>query len=276
MAIKSLKPNTSARRHMTVANFSSIQKNGRDKSLTIGKNRISGRSGGKMVVAHRGGGAKRLYRLVDFKRLGFIDQEGTVQGVEYDPNRTAYIAKVKYGENELGYIIATEGMKTGDKVICAEDAAPQAGNCLKLKNIPPSTQIHNIELTSGHGGELVRSAGGAATLMGFDGDYALVRLPSGESRKIISDNYATIGVVSNTDHTNVVIGKAGRQRWRGLRPSVRGKAMNPVDHPHGGGEGHNSIGMKYPKTPWGAPALGRRTRNKRKASSKLILNRRKK
>lgn len=277
MPIKIAKPTTSARRQMTTQDFAVLDKTERDKSLTAGKKQNAGRnSQGKIVVAHRGSGVKRLYRLVDFSQLKHEDDKAEVLAIEYDPNRSSFIAKLNYGDGSKSYILAPEGLKKGDIVICADSAAPKPGNRMRLKNIPLSSQIYNIELTAGRGGQICRSAGNYATLLGYDGKYAIIRLSSGESRKILADNFASIGVVSNIDHSKVVISKAGRTRWMGIRPTVRGKAKNPVDHPHGGGEGNTSIGLRYPKTPWGAPALGHRTRNRKKAGSQLILNRRKK
>ncbi len=262
---------------MSVASFGVLSKVEPEKSLTIGLRRLSGRNhAGQMVVAHRGGGAKRCYRLIDFGCRDHFGEKARVETIEYDPNRTAFIAKLSYEDGEKSYILAPEGLEIGSTVTCADEAPPKPGNRMRIRNIPASTQIHSLELMPGRGGELARSAGSYATLSGFDGKYAIIRLPSGESRKVLADNFASIGVVSNTDHANVMVGKAGRKRWMGVRPTVRGKAKNPHDHPHGGGEGGSPIGMAYPKTPWGAPALGRRTRNKKKSSGKLILSRRKK
>ncbi|MEK7096502.1 MAG: 50S ribosomal protein L2 [Patescibacteria group bacterium] len=277
MPTKKIKPTGNARRQMTVLDFSMLDKVRPDKSLTTGRKRLSGRgSGGNLLVAHRGGGAKKLFRSIDFQRTNHLGDKAKVETIEYDPNRTAFIAKISYESGEKSYITACEKMKKGSVIICAEDAPAKVGNRMKLENIPVSTQINNLEMVPGKGGQIARSAGSYATLLGFDGKYALVRLISGEVRKILSGNYATIGIVSNIDHGNVVIGKAGRTRHMGIRPTVLGKSKNAADHPHGGGEGHSPIGLKYPKTPWGAPALGPRTRNKKKQGSKLIINRRKK
>lgn len=277
MAIKVLKPTGNARRQMSVTDFSVLDKIKPNKKLTAGIKRISGRnSAGQLVVAHRGGGAKRLYRMIDFSRTSFLGKIAVVESIEYDPNRTCHIALIKYENDEKSYIIAPNGIKKGSEVICDEKTLVKVGNRMKIKNIPVSTQIHNIELVNGKGGQVCRSAGNYATLLGVDGKYAQLRMPSGEIRKVLSECFATIGVVSNTDHSNIKIGKAGRTRLMGFRPTVRGKVKNPCDHPHGGGEGRNSIGLKYPKTPWGAPALGRRTRNKKKQGASLVLNRRKK
>ena len=277
MPNRRVKPTGNARRQLSYADTSVLDKVKPFKRLTVGKKRLSGRnSAGQMVVMRRGGGAKRLYRIIDFKRTAFLGQKAEVSSIEYDPNRTAYIALIQYEIGEKSYIIAPAGLVKGDTVSCDEKTLVKTGNRMKIKNIPASTQIHNIELVSGRGGQLCRSAGGFATLLGVDGKYAQLRMPSGETRKVLAENYATIGIVSNVDHSNIKIGKAGRVRLMGRRPTVRGKAKNPCDHPHGGGEGANSIGMKYPKTPWGAPALGRRTRDKKKRGASLVVNRRKK
>ena len=278
MALRIVKPTGNARRQMSVTNFSSLDKNAkRIKSLTFGVKRLSGRnSAGQLVVRRRGGGAKKLYRMVDFSRVAHMGEKATVIGIEYDPNRTAHIALIQYESGEKSYILAPNGLEKGKDVVCDEKTLVKTGNCMKIKNIPVSTQIHNIELVNGKGGQICRGAGSFATLLGVDGKYAQLRMPSGEIRKVLAENFASIGIVSNLDHSNIKIGKAGRTRYMGIRPSVRGKAMNPCDHPHGGGEGGTSIGMSHPKTPWGAPALGPRTRNKKKPNAKLVLNRRKK
>lgn len=277
MPNRKVKPTGNARRQLSYADSSVLNKVKPFKKLTVGKKRISGRnSAGQMVVMRRGGGAKRLFRIIDFKRVTNLGQKATIVSIEYDPNRTAYIALVQYESGEKSYILAPSGLTKGNSVVCDEKTLVKIGNRMKIKNIPASTQIHNIELVAGRGGQICRSAGGYATLLGVDGKYAQLRMPSDEIRKVLAENYATIGIVSNIDHANIRVGKAGRVRLMGKRPTVRGKAKNPCDHPHGGGEGANSIGMKYPKTPWGAPALGPRTRNKKKRSQNLILNRRKK
>jgi large subunit ribosomal protein L2 len=277
MPIKNIKPTGNARRQMSVIDFSMLDKPSRDKNLTVGRKRISGRnSAGQLVVSHRGGGAKRLYRIVDFACTGFLGKKATVSTVEYDPNRSAFIAKITYDDGVNNYILAPEKIEKGSVVICDEQTPVRIGNRMKLKNIPVGTQVHNIELTPGKGGQMVRSAGSYATLLGFDEKYTLLRLTSGETRRVLSECFASIGIVSNIDHSKVVVGKAGRKRLMGKKPVVLGKSKNAVDHPHGGGEGHSPIGLKYPKTPWGAPALGRRTRNKSKRGSKLIISRRKK
>jgi len=271
-----VKPTTNARRKMSYLKFAG-DKTKATKSLTVGMKRTSGRNhAGQLVVNHKGGGAKRKYRLVDFSLVSYLGKKGAVKSIEYDPNRTADIALIDFADAGLAYIIAPDGLKKDDSIICDEKTTVRPGNRMKLKNMPPSTQIHNIEMTPGRGGQICRSAGSFATLLGRDGDYVQIRLMSSEVRKVSAEGFASVGVVSNIDHSKVLIGKAGRKRHMGIKPTVLGKSKNPVDHPHGGGEGHTSIGMKYPKTPWGAPALGPRTRNKKKAGSKLILSRRKK
>jgi large subunit ribosomal protein L2 len=277
MPTKKVKSTGNARRQMTVLDFSMIDKIRPEKSLTFSRKRLSGcGSQGDMLVAHRGGGEKRLFRLIDFSRTNFLGQRAKVETIEYDPNRSAFIAKIVYESGEKSYIVAPEGIKKGSSIVCDKEAPIKPGNRMKLENIPASTQINNVEIKSGRGGQIARSAGSYATLLGFDSQYALIRLISGEIRKISAGNFATIGVVSNLDHGNIVVGKAGRVRHMGKRPTVLGKSKNAADHPHGGGEGHSPIGLKYPKTPWGAPALGHRTRNKKKRGSTLIINRRKK
>lgn len=263
---------------MSVTNFSALDKNSkREKSLTFGIKRNSGRNdAGQLVVRRRGGGAKKLYRIVDFSRTSHLGEKAVVLGIQYDPNRSAHIALVQYESGEKSYILSPNGLKKGSEVICDEKTLVKTGNRMKIVNIPVSTQIHNIELVNGKGGQICRGAGSFATLLGVDGKYAQLRMPSGEIRKVLAENFASIGVVSNLDHSNIKVGKAGRTRLMGKRPSVRGKAMNPCDHPHGGGEGGTSVGMTHPKTPWGAPALGPRTRNKKKAGAALVLSRRKK
>jgi len=277
MATRRVKPTTNARRQLSYTQTKNLDKFSKVKSLTSGLKRVSGRdSGGRLVVSGRGGGSKRLYRQVDFKRTEFLGKEAEIKSIEYDPNRSAFIALALYENGQRSYILAPDTLEKGQKIVCDEKTLVKIGNRMKLKNIPASTLIHNIELTSGKGGQICRSAGNSATLLGVDGKFAHLRMPSSETRKVLAENYATIGIVSNTDHSNIKVGKAGRVRLMGRRPTVRGKAKNPCDHPHGGGEGKSPIGMKYPKTPWGAPALGRRTRRKKKPSSLLIMSRRKK
>lgn len=276
MAINKVKPTTNGRRLMSFL-VQGTDKVKSEKSLTFGVKRSSGRNhAGQTVVYHKGGGAKRKYRIIDFSMTSYLGKKATVVSVQYDPNRSANIALLSFEDGEKIYILAPEGLAKGATVLCDEKAAPKLGNRMQLKNIPVATPIHNIEMTPGRGGQICRSAGTSATLLGIDDGMALIRLMSGEVRKVMDINFASIGVVSNIDHSKVVIGKAGRKIHMGIKPTVLGKSKNPNDHPHGGGEGHTSVGMKYPKTPWGAPALGRRTRNKKKTSGKLILSRRKK
>jgi len=258
---------------MTGSTFEEITKSKPEKSLLLPLRKKAGRNNqGRVSVRHRGGGAKRMLRIIDFKR-DKIGVPGRVASIEYDPNRTARIALIHYADGEKRYILAPLGLGVGDTVMSGEGAEIKPGNCLPLKLIPGGTQIHNIELDRGRGGKLVRSAGNAARLMTKESEHALIRLPSGEVRRFRSDCLATIGQIGNVDHQNISLGKAGRKRWLGWRPTVRGSAMTPRDHPHGGGEGRSPIGMPGPKTPWGKPALGYRTR-KAKASDRLIVKRR--
>lgn len=274
MAIKKYNPTSPARRFMTVSDFAEITKKSPERSLLAKKDKHAGRNSyGRITVRHRGGGNRRKYRIIDFKR----NKDGmpaTVIGVEYDPNRSANIALIQYEDGEKAYIIAPIGLTDGDVVVSGEGADIKPGNALFIKDIPVGTLIHNIELYPGKGAQLVRSAGNSAQLMAKEGDYAQVRLPSGEVRMIRLDCKATIGVVGNQQHENVSIGKAGRKRHMGWRPTVRGVVMNPNDHPHGGGEGKSPIGRPAPVTPWGKPALGLKTRKKNKHSNKLIVRRR--
>ncbi|SHI78015.1 50S ribosomal protein L2 [Lutispora thermophila] len=274
MAIKKYKPTSPARRFMTVSTFEEITKTEPERSLIqILKSKAGRNNYGKITVRHQGGGHKRKYRIIDFKR-DKIDIPAKVAAIEYDPNRTANIALLHYVDGEKRYIIAPHGLKVGDTVISSENADIKVGNALPLRNIPVGTFVHNIELKAGKGGQLVRAAGNAAQLMAKEGDYAQVRLPSGEVRLIRLECKATIGQVGNLDHEIISIGKAGRKRHMGIRPTVRGSVMNPVDHPHGGGEGKSPIGRPGPLTPWGKPALGYKTRDKKKASTKFIVKRR--
>ena len=274
MGIKTYRPYTPSRRHMTGSEFAEVTKTTPEKSLLEAKSRTAGRNNqGKIAVRHRGGGAKRKYRVIDFKRR----KDGipaTVIGIEYDQNRTDNIALICYADGEKAYILAPQGLTDGMKVMNGPEAEVRVGNCLPLSEIPVGTQIHNIELYPGHGGQLVRSAGNSAQLMAKEGKYATLRLPSGEMRMVPSVCRASIGVVGNGDHNLINIGKAGRKRHMGFRPTVRGSVMNPNDHPHGGGEGKTGIGRPGPSTPWGKPALGLKTRKKNKASNKLIVRRR--
>lgn len=276
MPVIKTKPTTNARRKMSYLVYD-VDKVKPEKSLTFGRKRNSGRGNtGQLVVNHKGGGAKRKFRIIDHKMIDKLGMKAEVMTIEYDPNRTANIAKIKYEDGELSYILAPEGLLRGQSVVCDEKTPVRIGNRMKLKNAPLAATICNIEMVVNCGGQMCRSAGTFATLQGFDGAWAILKMPSGEIRKLSYENYATIGIVSNIDHSKVVIGKAGRKRHMGVKPTVLGKSKNPNDHPHGGGEGHTSIGLKYPKTPWGKPALGPRTRNKKKKSGKLILSRRRK
>ncbi len=273
MAVKIYRPTSPGRRGMTGATFEEITKSKPEKSLLLTLKKRAGRnSQGRITVRHRGGGAKRKLRIIDFKR-DKVGVPGRIAAIEYDPNRSARIALIYYADGEKRYILAPLGLSVGDTVKSGGDAEIKPGNTLPLKLIPSGTLIHNIELQKGKGGQLVRSAGMAAQIIAKEGKYALIRLPSGEMRRIHSDCLATIGQVGNVDHQGIKLGKAGRKRWLGWRPTVRGSAMSPRDHPHGGGEGRSPIGMPGPKTPWGKPALGYRTR-KRKASDKMIVKRR--
>lgn len=274
MGIKTYRPYTPSRRQMTGSDFAEITKTTPEKSLLAPRSRQAGRNNqGKITVRHRGGGAKRKYRLVDFKRRK-DNIQATVIGIEYDPNRTANIALICYEDGEKAYILAPEGLKDGMKIMNGPEAEVKIGNCLPLSEIPVGTQIHNIELYPGKGGQLVRSAGNSAQLMAKEGKYATLRLPSGEMRMVPIICRASVGVVGNGDHSLINVGKAGRKRHMGIRPTVRGSVMNPNDHPHGGGEGKTGIGRPGPCTPWGKPALGLKTRKKNKASNKLIVRRR--
>lgn len=274
MAIKVYKPTTNARRNMSVTDYSGLSKVAPEKSLLAPLKKKSGRNSyGRITVRHRGGGNRRKYRIIDFKRQKF-DVPGTVATLEYDPNRSAFIALVEYEDGEKSYIIAPNGLKVGDKVVAGAGADIKPGNALPLVNIPTGTFIHNVELYPGRGAQLARAAGNMAQLMAKEGNMALLRLPSGELRNVPINCMATIGQVSNTDHENVKIGKAGRKRNMGWRPTVRGSVMNPNDHPHGGGEGKSPIGRPGPVTPWGKPALGYKTRKKHNRSDKYIVKRR--
>ena len=275
MAIKTYKPYTPARRNMTVSAFEGVDKKAKpERSLVETLKKHSGRNSyGHITVRHHGGGNKRKYRIIDFKRQK-IDMFATVERLEYDPNRSAFIALIKYEDGELSYILAPNGLKAGDTVVSSAAADIKPGNCLPIANIPVGTVIHNVELQPGHGAQLVRSAGTAAQLMAKEGELAQVRLPSGEVRYIRTNCVATIGQVGNVDHENVHIGKAGRTRHMGIRPTVRGSVMNPNDHPHGGGEGRAPIGRSGPVTPWGKPALGYKTRKTKNPSNKFIVKRR--
>ena len=275
MSIKTYRPVTPARRHMTVSGFDGVDKHAApEKSLLKVKKKHAGRNSyGRITVRHHGGGNRQKYRIIDFKR-DRRDEEATVLRLEYDPNRSAYIALVEYADSERRYILAPVGLNTGDVVMASAAADIKPGNALPMANIPVGTVIHNIELYPGKGAQLVRSAGVAAQLMAKENGMATVRLPSGEMRKVRMDCFATIGQVGNIDHANVHIGKAGRKRHMGIRPTVRGSVMNPVDHPHGGGEGKSPVGRPGPVTPWGKPALGYKTRKTKNRTDKFIVKRR--
>jgi len=274
MAIKVYKPTTNARRNMSVVDYSVLSKVEPEKSLLEPLKKHSGRNSyGRITVRHKGGGNRRKYRVIDFKRQKF-GVEGIVKTIEYDPNRSAFIALVEYADGDKAYIIAPQGLKVGYKIYAGPDADVMPGNALPLSNIPTGTFVHNVELYPGRGAQLARSAGIMAQLMAKENGYALLRLPSGELRNVPAACMATIGQVSNPDHLNVKIGKAGRKRHLGVRPTVRGSVMNPNDHPHGGGEGKSPVGRPGPVTPWGKPALGYKTRKHHKSSDKLIVKRR--
>ena len=274
MGIKTYNPYTPSRRNMTGSDFFEITKKTPEKSLLVSKKKNAGRNNqGKITVRHQGGGNRQKYRIVDFKR----NKDGIVAkviGIEYDPNRTANIALICYADGEKAYILAPDGLTDGMKIMNGPEAEVRVGNCLPLENIPVGTMVHNIELYPGKGGQMVRSAGNGAQLMAKEGKYATLRLPSGEMRMVPINCRATIGIIGNVDHNLVKLGKAGRKRHMGIRPTVRGSVMNPNDHPHGGGEGKTGIGRPGPSTPWGKPALGLKTRKKKKASNKLIVRRR--
>ena len=276
MAIRVYKPTSPARRFMSVLTFEEITKKEPERSLTCDLRHKAGRNHhGKITVRHQGGGARRKYRIIDFKR----NKDGipaTVKAIEYDPNRTCFIALLYYADGEKRYILAPLGLKVGDTVMSGPEADIKPGNCLPLANIPLGTLIHNVEIKVGRGGQMVRSAGTAAQVMAKEGAYAQVRLPSGEVRKVSMSARATVGQVGNTDHSNVRVGKAGRSRHMGIRPTVRGVVMNPVDHPHGGGEGRSPVGMPAPMSPWGKKTQGVKTRKHRKYSDKLIVSRKSK
>jgi len=275
LAIKIYKPTTNGRRHMTSSDFAEITKTKPEKTLLESQSHTAGRNSyGHITVRHRGGGHKQKYRIIDFKR-NKDNAKAVVKAIEYDPNRTANIALLHYTDGIKAYILAPKGLKVGDVVESGDSVDIKPGNALELKNIPTGTSIHNIELMPGKGGQLVRSAGASAQVLGADGDYTLVRLQSGEVRKILSSCRATIGTVGNEQHSLIQLGKAGRKRWLGKRPQSRGSVMNPNDHPHGGGEGKAPVGRPQPMTPWGKKARGIKTRDTKKASEKLIIRHRK-
>ena len=275
MGTKRFKPYTPSRRNMTVSDFSEITKKTPEKSLLAKKKEKAGRNSyGRITVRHQGGGNRQKYRIIDFKR-NKDDMFAEVIGIEYDPNRSANIALIKYEDGTLSYILAPQGLKDGDKIISGAKADIKPGNCMPIESIPVGTLIHNIELNPGQGGKMVRAAGQSAQLMAKEEKYSHVRLPSGEMRLVLTRCRATIGTLGNAEHENIKIGKAGRKRHMGIRPTVRGSVMNPVDHPHGGGEGRAPVGHAGPMTPWGKPALGYKTRKKNKQSNKFIVKRRK-
>jgi large subunit ribosomal protein L2 len=276
MPIRTFRPYTPGVRQASVADFTEITRSEPEKSLTSYKHRRKGRNNlGRITCRHRGGGHKRLYRKIDFKRdkLGMTAE---VLSIEYDPNRNARISLVQYEDGEKRYIITPVGLKVGQTIVAGPDAPIEIGNALPLANMPLGTTVHNVELVVGRGAQMARSAGSSAEVVAKEGNYVTLKLPSTEVRKVRKECMATVGSVGNTEHRNLSLGKAGRKRWLGRRPEVRGSVMNPVDHPHGGGEGRAPIGRSGPVTPWGKPALGRKTRDKRKASSKLIVRRRRK
>ena len=274
--MKTYKAYTPSRRNMTSLDYKEITKKTPEKSLLATKKKNAGRNSyGRITVRHQGGGNRQKYRIMDFKRKK-DGMEATVIGIEYDPNRTANIALIQYEDGVKSYILAPQGLKDGDKVISGKSADIKPGNCMEINSIPVGTLIHNIELNPGQGGKFVKAAGQSAQLMAKEGKYAHVRLPSGEMRLILANCRATIGVIGNSEYSNVKLGKAGRKRHLGIRPTVRGSAMNPVDHPHGGGEGRAPVGHAGPMTPWGKPALGYKTRKNKKESDKYIVTRRKK
>lgn len=270
MGFRKFKATTPARRFMSVSTFEEVTKSRPEKSLLMSRKKNAGRNNqGKLTVRHHGGGHKQMYRIIDFKQRDKAGIPGKVQAIEYDPNRTAYIMLVAYADGEKRYHLAPEQIKVGTTIVSKEKTRVQIGNRMALKNIPVGFDVHNIEIYPGRGGQMIRSAGSKAHVVGVEGDHAQIQLPSGEVRLVDKNCFATIGIVSNLDHFHIKLGKAGRKRWMGWRPEVRGKAMNPIDHPHGGGEGNQPIGLPGPKTPWGMPALGFKTR-KRKYSDPLI------
>ncbi|MGC8926976.1 MAG: 50S ribosomal protein L2 [Myxococcota bacterium] len=273
MAVKTFKPTSPGRRFMTVADFSELKKGPPEKSLVKRIKRHSGRNNqGRVTIRFRGGGSKKIYRIIDFKR-DIRDIPAKVEAIEYDPNRTCRIALLNYKNGVKRYILAPDGLKVGDTVVSSENADIKVGNSLPLRNIPVGQMVHNIELKIGKGGALVRAAGSAAQVLGKEGDYAILRMPSGEMRKVLQECYATIGQVGNLEHENIIIGKAGRQRLKGRKPHVRGVVMNPVDHPHGGGEGKAGQGNPHPVSPWGWKTKGKKTRHNKRTEKYIIKHR---
>ncbi len=277
MPVKKYKPTTPGRRGMSVNAFAELTTNKPLKKLLKPRKQKSGRNNqGRITVRHRGGGAKRKYRIIDNKRFEKLNVPARVESIEYDPNRSAFIALLVYADGDKRYIIAPHGIKKDDQVICSEKAKIKSGNCMQIKSIPVGFSIYDLELKPGKGAQIIRSAGSSGKVVSLEGEMAQIMLPSGEVRYVPKNCYATLGTVSNIDHSNIVIGKAGRKRHMGRRPQVLGKSMNACDHPHGGGEGHTAIGPKQPKTPWGKAALGVKTRKKNKVSNKYIIKKRKK
>lgn len=275
MPIRKIKGTSPARRQMSVLTYEEITAKPSQKHLIKAQKENAGRgSSGTISVRHRGGGVKRKFRVVDYKQTDKLNIPCTVKAIEYDPNRSAFLALVCYDDGEYRYILAAEGMTVGEKLLTAKRTKARRGNRMQLENIPTGFEIYNVQIDLSKGGQMVKSAGSAAKLVSLDGEFAQVELPSGEVRFVPKECYATVGRVSNIDHNNVVIGKAGRTRWKSHRPEVRGKVMNPVDHPHGGGEGRNPIGMAYPKTPWGLHALGVKTRRRKKPTNRWIVRNR--
>ncbi|MCJ8345776.1 50S ribosomal protein L2 [bacterium] len=275
MTLKHFRPTTPSRRFMTVRSQEGLDQVKPEKTLLVPRPRTGGRNhSGKMTSRHRGGGHKRMYRIIDFKR-NKLEIPAIVKSIEYDPNRSAFIALLVYVDGEKRYILAPKGLEKGDTVLSGEDVEIKPGNALKLKNIPVGSWIHNIEIKAGKGGQMVRSAGTGAQLMGLDNGYAILKLPSSEMRKISEECMASLGVLSNSEHSSIVVGKAGKSRWLGIKPQTRGMAMNPVDHPHGGGEGRSKSGH-HPVSPWGKPCRGYITRSPKKYSNKMIIKKRKK
>lgn len=274
MPLKKYNPTTPGRRHFTSSSFDEITKTTREKGLTKRLKKHSGRNNmGHITVRHQGGGTKKMYRIIDFNQTDKLNVPGKITAIEYDPIRTAYIMLVVYKDGDKRYHLAPIGVKVGDSIETKVKAKVRIGNRMTLKHIPVGYEIHNIEMTLGRGGQLIRSGGSVATLVSLEGDSAQIQMPSGEVRLVPKDCYATIGRLTNEEHSNIKLGKAGRKRWMGIRPTVRGKAQNPVDHPHGGGKGNQPIGLKHPKTPWGMPALGFKTRKRHLTDRNIIKSR---
>ncbi len=275
MPVRKIKGTTPGRRQMSALTYEEVTAKSRVKGLLKAQKQNAGRSHGTIAIRHRGGGVKRKLRVIDFDATDKLNISANVKAIEYDPNRNVFIALVCYTDGEYRYVLATEGMKVGDVIMTAERTKARPGNRMQLENIPVGFEIHNIQIQPGRKGQFVKTAGSAAKLVSLDGEYAQVELPSGEVRFVGKNCYASIGRLSNSDYNNVVIGKAGRNRWKGKRPAVRGSVMNPCDHPHGGGEGRSPIGLKYPKTPWGMPAIGVKTRARKNRTNRWIVRTRK-